>query len=78
MFFVFSVKVYMLVHWLSYMENKERPKRQQPQSGRWQVYKQGNSPMRLLFSGHRTKGSLHPPARVLKVNIEALTGFRHV
>lgn len=28
--------------------------------------------------GHKTSGSLHPPARILKVYVEALTGFSNI
>lgn len=40
--------------------------------------KEGNLLRRLVLGGHKTSRSPHPPALILKVYIEALTGFSHV
>ena len=40
--------------------------------------KQENLHTRLVLGGCKKSGSPHQPARILKVYIEALTGFSHV
>lgn len=49
-----------------------------PQIGKWQFNKQGKFCTRLSWVGSKTSRSLHLPARILKVSIEALTGLSHV
>ena len=39
--------------------------------------KQGNLHMGLVLGSCKMSRSLHPPARIFKVYIEALTGFSH-
>ena len=61
------------------MQGKERPRKEANHlrlvGGRFD--KQGNLHMRLFLSD-KMSTSPHPPARVLKVYIEALTRFSHV
>lgn len=56
------------------MEVKDRPKREADLSrlvgGKFNM--QGNLHLRLVLGCHKTNGSLHPSARILKVSIEAL------
>ena len=40
--------------------------------------KQGILHRRLVLGGCKLSKSLHPPTRILKVYIEALTGFSHI
>lgn len=39
---------------------------------------QGNLNIRLAVGGLKMSKSLHPPARILKVYIQTLTGFSHI
>ena len=42
------------------------------------IKKQGNLFMRQVLGSQKTHRAPHPPARILKVYIEVLTGFNHV
>ena len=67
-------------NWSPYKEGKERPKKEADHS-RWvggRFDKKGNLHLRLVLCGHKISRSLHPPIRILKVYIKALTGFSHV
>ena len=54
------------------MEGKEREEKGKSlQNGRWRFNKQGNLHTRLVLGSHKT-GQSCPPARILKVYMEAL------
>ena len=63
-------------NWALYTEGKERPKKEAERSisvgGSFN--KQGNLHTRLALGGCKRNKSLHPPARILKVYIQALLG----
>ena len=63
-----------------YTEGKEKPKKDADHSRLVgsSFYKQGNLHTRLVLSIHQMNRSLHPPTSILKVYIEALTGFSPV
>ena len=55
--------------------------RKEAENSRWvggRFHKQGNLSTRLVLSSHTTIRSPHPPARILKVCIEALPEFSHI
>lgn len=47
-------------------------------TGTWQFELAREITMRLVLSSAQREVPMHPPARILKVYIEALTGFSHV
>lgn len=57
-------------------ETKERDSHSRVVGGRF--HKQRNLHMRLILGCHKTRRSPHPPARILKVDIETLPGFSSV
>lgn len=67
-------------NWPPYTEGKERPKKKAERHtlvvGGFN--KQGNFLLRLVLGCHTACGSPRPPARILNVYGEALTGFSHV
>lgn len=81
LFFFFSIKLYLLVHKMALVhrgqgETKERDSHSRVVGGRF--HKQRNLHMRLILGCHKTRRSPHPPARILKVDIETLPGFSSV
>ena len=76
--FFFSIKLYLLVHKMTLIhrgqgETEERGSHSRVVGGRFN--KQGNLHMRLILGCHKTRRSPHPPAKILKVDIETLPGF---
>ena len=61
------------------MEGMERSKKDagHSRSGGSRFNKQGNLYMRLVLGGCKMSRSLHLPSRILRVYLEALTGFIH-
>lgn len=63
-----------------YKEDRDKPKKE-PEHSRLigsKFYKLWNLHTMLVLGGHKRIKSLHPPASISKVCIEALTGFRHI
>lgn len=62
------------------MEVKKKPKKEADHSGLvgGSFNKEGNLYISLVLSGNKISRSLYSSARILKVYIETLTGFRHV
>lgn len=63
-----------------YTKGKERPQEEADVSGLvgGRFNKQRNLHTRLGLGGRKTSTALHSPTRILKVYIEALTGFSHI
>ena len=67
-------------NWPPYTKGKERPKKEADnlRLAGDRFNKQGNLPIRLVLSGCKTRRSLHLPATIIKVYIEALMEFNNI
>lgn len=67
-------------NWPPHREGKGRPKKEAvlSRSVGDRFNNQGNLHPRLGLGGLQMSRSLHPPARLLEVYIEGLTGFNHI
>ena len=67
-------------NWPLYTAGKERPKKEADHSKLvgGKLNEQGNLFMRLVLGSHKLKRTPHPPARIWKAYVEALTGCSHI
>ena len=74
------VNLLQFTNWPTNTESKERPKKEAGNSRLvgGSFNKQGNLHTGLAFDGCKVNISLHLPTRILKVYIEALTGFGNI